>query len=75
MRDLGGRKEGQRKRGAGLGVGQDGQDEQRVRKQSRSQQKVPRVRKTRGFQDPKWMTLAEISNEGEKEPVEITYRG
>ena len=35
-----------------------------------SQQKVPDSRKARGSQDPKGMTLSEIPNKGEREPVE-----
>ena len=40
-----------------------------------SQQKVPDARKAKGSKDLIGMTLAEIPNEGEKEPVEITPRG
>jgi hypothetical protein len=40
-----------------------------------SQQKVPDAKKTRGFQDPIRMTLAEIPNKGEREPVETISRG
>jgi hypothetical protein len=36
-----------------------------------SNQKVPDARKARGSQDPTGMTLAEIPNKGEREPVEI----
>jgi hypothetical protein len=34
-----------------------------------SQQKVPHTRKTRDSQNPMGMTLAEILNKGEREPV------
>jgi hypothetical protein len=37
-------------------------------------QKVPEAKKARGFQDPTGMTLAEIPNKGEREPVETIYR-
>jgi hypothetical protein len=40
-----------------------------------SQQKVPDIRKARGSQDPTGMTLAEITNKGEREPVETISRG
>ena len=40
-----------------------------------SNQKVPDARKARGFQDPPGMTLAEILNIGEKEPIETISRG
>jgi hypothetical protein len=39
------------------------------------EQKVPDARKARGSQDPTWMTLAQIPNKGEREPVEIMSRG
>jgi hypothetical protein len=35
-----------------------------------SQQKVPEARYARGCQDQTGMTLAEIPNKGEREPVE-----
>ena len=40
-----------------------------------SNQKVPDARKARGSQDPTGMTLAEIPNKGEREPVETISRG
>jgi hypothetical protein len=40
-----------------------------------SHQKLPGARKARGFQDPPGMTLAEILNIGEKEPIETISRG
>ena len=83
---MGGRKKGE-KRGAGSGVGGDGRDVQRKGQKIEqkyvamgwgtggSQQKVQVARKERGFQDPTEMTLAEIPNKGEIEPVEIISRG
>jgi hypothetical protein len=38
-------------------------------------QKVPNARKAGGSQDTKVMTLAEIPNKGEGEPVETISRG
>jgi hypothetical protein len=38
-------------------------------------QKVPDARKVRASQDPTGMILAEISHEGEGEPVETRSRG
>jgi len=40
-----------------------------------SHQKVPDFRKVRGSQDPMEMTLAEISNKGERETVETISKG
>jgi hypothetical protein len=40
-----------------------------------SYQKVPGARKARGSQDRMRMTLTEILNKGEKEPVETISRG
>jgi hypothetical protein len=40
-----------------------------------SHQKVPDARKARGSQDPTGMTLVEIPNKGEREPVETISRG
>jgi hypothetical protein len=40
-----------------------------------SHQKVPDARKARDSQDPTGMTLAEIPNKEEKEPVETISRG
>ena len=39
-----------------------------------NQQKVPDVKKARGSQDPMGITLAEIPNKGEREPVETLWR-
>ena len=39
-----------------------------------SYQKVPHARKKRASQDPSAMSLAEISNKGEGEPLEILSR-
>jgi hypothetical protein len=38
-------------------------------------QKVPDARKARASQNPMGMTLAEIPNKGEKEPIETISRG
>jgi hypothetical protein len=40
-----------------------------------SNQKVPDARKVRTSQGPSGMTLAEIPNKGEGEPIEILSRG
>ena len=40
-----------------------------------SHKKVPDARKARGSQDPIRMTLVEITNKEEREPVEIISRG
>jgi hypothetical protein len=40
-----------------------------------SHQNVPDARKARDSQDPTEMTLAEIPNKGEGEPVETISRG
>jgi hypothetical protein len=40
-----------------------------------NKQKVPDARKARGSQHPTGMTLAEIPNKGEREPVETPSRG
>jgi hypothetical protein len=40
-----------------------------------SQHKVPDTRKARRFQDPIGITLAEIPNKAEIEPVETISRG
>jgi hypothetical protein len=40
-----------------------------------SHQKVSDARKARGYQNPTGMTLAEIHNKGEREPVETISRG
>jgi hypothetical protein len=40
-----------------------------------SHQKVPDARKAKGSQGPTSMTLAEIPNKGEREPVETIYSG
>jgi hypothetical protein len=40
-----------------------------------SQQKVPDVRKATGSQDTTGMTLAEISNKRQREPVETLSKG
>jgi hypothetical protein len=39
-----------------------------------SQQKIPDARKSKGSQDPMGMTLAEILNKAEREPVETIFR-
>jgi hypothetical protein len=38
-------------------------------------QKVPDARKVRDSQDITGITLAEIPNKGESEPIEIIFRG
>jgi hypothetical protein len=40
-----------------------------------SHKKVPDAREARGSQDPTGMTLAEIPNKGEREPVETISSG
>ena len=57
---MGGREEGEGKRGAESGMGGDG---------------GKHVRKARDSQDPMGMTLAEIPHKGEGEPVETISRG
>ena len=84
-RNLREREEGEGEKGAGSGMGEDRGEVQRVRKLKRGVQwgmgnwgsllKVPNARKARDSQDPVGMTLAELPNKGEREPVEIISRG
>jgi hypothetical protein len=41
----------------------------------KKKKKVPNARKARGSQDPTGMTLAEILNKEEREPVKNIWRG
>jgi hypothetical protein len=84
-RNLREREEGEGEKGAGSGMGEDRGEVQRTRKLKRgvqwgmgnwgSHRKVPKARKARDSQDPVGVTLAEIPNKGEREPVEIISRG